>query len=245
MTTDSDGQGELRGKLLKRLAMAGVLVAVLLGVLAFFDYLSTPEEPEPTVYEQPVPVPPKKEVTQPVKPATDLPEPPEPAPPEVPEKAAEAPPPPAVAEAPPPPAPAPAPGAAPETSPPARIVPARPAPPKPPALPDDTAPPSPAVPEETAAPSRPPAPAIEAPPPRPAVSRLMSGYILQAGVFNNAQRAEELHAKLTLNGIPSTLEARVQVGPFKTRAEADAAREKLKALGIDAVLMPPAKGPRR
>ena len=36
---------ELRGTLIKRLAVAGVLVAFLLGTLAFFDYLatSTPE----------------------------------------------------------------------------------------------------------------------------------------------------------------------------------------------------------
>jgi cell division protein FtsN len=34
------------------------------------------------------------------------------------------------------------------------------------------------------------------------------------------------------------------VGPFKSRAEAEASREKLKALGIDAVLLPP-KGVKR
>ena len=35
------------------------------------------------------------------------------------------------------------------------------------------------------------------------------------------------------------MEARVSVGPFKSKAEADAARDKLKALGIDSVLLPP------
>jgi len=67
---------------------------------------------------------------------------------------------------------------------------------------------------------------------------------VQAGVFADAQRAEELRAKLTLNGIPSTMEARVQVGPFKTREEAESAREKMKALGIDGILLPP-KGAKR
>ncbi|MBK9444761.1 MAG: SPOR domain-containing protein [Betaproteobacteria bacterium] len=73
----------------------------------------------------------------------------------------------------------------------------------------------------------------------PAPPRLFSGFAVQAGVFADAQRAEELRAMLTLNGIPSTLEARVQVGPFKTREEAEAARQKLKALGIEGLLLPP------
>ena len=68
MSEDTPESGELRGKLLKRLVVAGGLVAVLLAVLAFFDHLaSAPEEPETPVYSQPVPVPPKKEMTQPVK----------------------------------------------------------------------------------------------------------------------------------------------------------------------------------
>ena len=68
---------EIRSTLIKRLAVAGVLVASLLGMLAFFDYLATaPEEPEAPVFTRPVPVVPKKEVSQPVTPATDLPEPP-------------------------------------------------------------------------------------------------------------------------------------------------------------------------
>lgn len=67
---------------------------------------------------------------------------------------------------------------------------------------------------------------------------------MQAGVFADPRRAEELHARLVLEGIPATIESRVQVGPFKDRAEAEAAREKLKAMGIDTVLLPP-KGSRR
>ncbi len=67
---------------------------------------------------------------------------------------------------------------------------------------------------------------------QPAPPRLFSGYALQAGVFADPRRAEELHARLVLEGIPSTIEARVQVGPFKSREEAEAARVKMKALGI-------------
>ena len=66
--------GEIRSKLLGRLAVAGVLVAVLLGVLAFFDYLATvPDESEEQVFTKPVPVAPKKAVSQPLTPAENLP----------------------------------------------------------------------------------------------------------------------------------------------------------------------------
>lgn len=249
--SQTDSSADLRGTLIKRLAVAGLLVAVLLAVLAFFDYLAAPEEPEPTIYTRPVPVPPKKEVTQPVKPATALPETPPgeaepekpaeppakpmvPAQPAVPETQAEAKPAPAVRPA------APAVASAPAVQPQA----ARPASPTP--MPETTAAPKTAAPSEIAPTPSPAAKPAEVPahPQPPVAPRLFSGYVLQAGVFSNVQRAEELHAKLTLNGIPSTLEARVQVGPFKSKAEADAAREKMQSLGIDPVLIPP-KGVRR
>ncbi len=79
---------------------------------------------------------------------------------------------------------------------------------------------------------------------QPSPVRLYSGFSLQAGVFADPRRAEELHAKLTLEGIPSSIEARVQVGPFKTKEEAEAARLKMKALGVDAVMLLP-RGVRR
>lgn len=58
-------------------------------------------------------------------------------------------------------------------------------------------------------------------------------FVVQMGVFNNLANAEELRAKLELAGVPAQIEARVQVGPFATRQEADAAREKLRALGLE------------
>jgi hypothetical protein len=73
----------------------------------------------------------------------------------------------------------------------------------------------------------------------PVLSRLLSsGYTFQAGVFVDQQRAEDVYAKLVLEGIPATLETRVLVGPFKNRNEAESARAKMKALGIDALPIP-------
>lgn len=228
------GASEMRGKLLGRLAVAGVLVAGLLGVLAFFDYLATaPDETEEQVFTKPVPVAPKKEASQPVTPAENLQAPPEP-------EKAEAP-----AEPPPPPKVEPHEAVEARHEHASEIRPKLPSTvgsAKKPAAP--LASPAP-VPEATTAPSNilpPPRPAVQAEPAParpPAVSRLFSGFLLQAGVFSSVQRAEELHARLTLSGVPSTLETRVQVGPFKTRQEAEAAQAKLKELGIEAILVPP------
>lgn len=248
------GAGEIRSKLLARLAVAGVLVAALLGVLAFFDYLATaPDESEEQVFTKPVPVAPRKEVSQPLTPTENLPTPPEP---EKEEAPAEPPPPPKVETHAPPLEPKPE-----------ALVENRPKLPstvestKKPVTPSPAAIPLPApVPEATTAPSNilpPPRTAVpvEPIPPKPAarivearpapavtppvVSRLFSGFLLQAGVFSSVQRAEELHARLTLSGVPSTLETRVQVGPFKTRHEAEAAQAKLKELGVETILVPP------
>ncbi|OIQ86585.1 cell division protein FtsN [mine drainage metagenome] len=52
------------------------------------------------------------------------------------------------------------------------------------------------------------------------------------------ENAKQLQAKLAEHGIPSHTETRVQIGPFKTRAEADQAKEKLKTLGISGVIAP-------
>ena len=257
---------EIHGKLIKRLAFAGLLVAGLLGVLAFFDYLAVPpEESDVQVFTRPVPVAPKKEVSQPVTPAINLPPPPSPVePPAV----ADVPPPPSVVTHKPVPAVDPAvppvekqttrpvadvPGKTPAAK--AAInAPAQLAPKSSPSVvreprfvPENTEAPivegSPSMPSSVAPSAR----VIETKSPSPAVvqptsQRLFSGFVVQAGVFTNAERAAELHAKLSLSGVPSTLETRVQVGPFKTRQEAEAAQAKLKALGIDSLLVPPKGG---
>jgi cell division protein FtsN len=72
----------------------------------------------------------------------------------------------------------------------------------------------------------------------PVLPRLLSGYTLQAGVFADPRRAEDVQAKLVREGIPASLETRVLVGPFKNRKEAESARVKMKALGIEALSVP-------
>lgn len=221
---------DVKRKLAWRMGFAGLMIVGLLGGLALFDRLSTPSEPEQSApqFTEPVPVA-KKLITQPVTPAEPTPE-----------AAKEV-----VKEA-----------AVPESSaaPVDRERLARPEVAAQPSLPRATQPAARSAasppPSTAAAPARATsaAPArAESPvavmPPMPAPPRLFAGYALQAGVFSDPRRAEELHARLTLEGIPSTIEARVQVGPFSSRAEAEAAREKLKAMGVDAVLLP--KGTKR
>lgn len=223
-------EADLKRQLVRRVAFAGLLIAMLLGALALVDYVGQPAE-EPVAsgptFTEPVPVA-KKEVSQPLTQAEPEPESapaPDAPPPPAADATAAAPARPEITAQPALPAVQPRTGA--RASPPPRVA--------EPALPEGTA-------AATAPQPVPPAPRAPAEPPAP--PRLISGYAVQAGVFADAQHAEELRAMLALNGIPATLEARVQVGPFKTRAEADAARQKLKALGIDGILLPP-KGARR
>ncbi len=72
----------------------------------------------------------------------------------------------------------------------------------------------------------------ETPPPgaRPPAGK---AFALQVGVFSSAANAEDLRAKLVLAGIPAHIETRVEIGPFMTRAEVNAAQAKLKALGVE------------
>lgn len=60
-----------------------------------------------------------------------------------------------------------------------------------------------------------------------------NGFILQVGVFLNLSNAEDLRRRLVDAGIPAHIEARVQVGPFASQAEAVAAQQKLRALGME------------
>jgi DedD protein len=246
-------QPDLKRKLAWRMGFAGLMIVALLVTLAVFDHLNAPDEAEPSEprFTERVPVP-KKEITQPVKQADATPEASKDA-----QKAAEpessAAPvdkslPPVEAPARPevfaqPVLPQAAPRGEPRTAQPGRQVsPAQQAP-----VATQTAPARPVE----ARPVAEPAVAARTQEPvvvtrqAPAPPRLFSGFALQAGVFSDSRLAEELHAKLTLNGIPSTLETRVQVGPFKTREEAEIARVKMNELGIDAVMLPPPKGTAR
>jgi cell division protein FtsN len=61
------------------------------------------------------------------------------------------------------------------------------------------------------------------------------------GVFSNIANAEELKVRLDRAGIPAHIEARVQVGPFRNKAEAEAAQKKLADMGLSGLLLSPRK----
>jgi len=216
-------QGDVSGikrKLAWRMGIAGLTIVGLLGGLALFDLFNEAQNesvPGGAQFTEPVPVQ-KKLPTQPLTPAEPSSEIPKGE-----NKAAE-----------PESTAAPVDKSAPPLEPPPRPeVAAQPV------LPRASQRPA----ESRATPARTPSPlAMGQPQPQPMPTRLFTGYALQAGVFADPRRAEELHARLTLEGIPSTIEARVQVGPFKSREEAEAAREKLKTLGIDSVMLMPKGG---
>ncbi len=78
------------------------------------------------------------------------------------------------------------------------------------------------------------APAVE--PLAVPAARLLSGYVVQSGVLPDVRQAEALQARFVAEGIPASMELRLQLGPFRTRAEAEAARRKIKGLGIDGLI---------
>jgi DedD protein len=248
---------QIRRKLAWRMGIAGMMIVALLGGLALFDYLAADQEEEevpPPRYTEPVPAP-KKSVTETSGPVVPIPD-------EEAEKQSESVPEsseapasaitasPTVDDATPPVTPVNPPPATPTTptakqasrSAPARpsasagalpagaeqkgsqpgVAPSRPASSRPEASRADKAA------EATPVPISPRQPSL--------LSRLQtSAYTFQAGVFVDPQRAEDVYAKLVLEGIPATLETRVLVGPFRNRNEAEAARVRMKALGIDAL----------
>jgi DedD protein len=220
-----DDEEALRKRLLNRIAIAGVVVVALLGSLAVFDALyvqqpmpqkvaqapATPAPPpvaEPAKVEAPPAAEPQKEGTAEV--AKEVVR--EPEPPTTPEHTGLSPVRPAKPLTPP------------ATAQPAMLKPAEPQAAA--ARPD----PGRDIAKAQPAPSASPGPLS-----KPLSQAVQSArqYVLQMGVFNNVANAEELRAKLELAGIPAQIEARVHVGPFKTREEADAAREKMRALGLD------------
>jgi cell division protein FtsN len=56
-------------------------------------------------------------------------------------------------------------------------------------------------------------------------------------VFANPQNAQQLVERLKQAGIEAHTETRVQLPPFKTKAEAEAALAKLKEKGVSAVVV--------
>ena len=242
---ETDDLSSIKRKLAWRMGIAALMIVGLLGGLAFFDSLTAPKnEPEPSVpaFTAPVPVA-KKSITQPVTPAEPVP----PGPSE--EKKSAAP------EATAAPTDKTAPPLVPSSS--SDVVaqssssrPGKPMLRAPNVAPSTAASARPVEPKgsaaspvssssETPGSSISPAPGVQSRSrPVSVLPRLLSGYSLQAGMFADPRRAEELRDRLLQEGIPSTIEARVVVGPFKNREEADAARAKLQVMGVDTVQLP-------
>jgi DedD protein len=112
------------------------------------------------------------------------------------------------------------------------------------------------VPEGTAAPQLPARPTPPTPPevrpvmpqiaPVPPLAQQQSlvnrrNYLVQMGVFSNIANAEDLKRRLDKAGIPAQIEARVQVGPFKNKTEAEVAQKKLAEMGLSGLLVSPRK----
>lgn len=70
----------------------------------------------------------------------------------------------------------------------------------------------------------------------PAPIATSSGYTVQAGVFLHAANAERMLRSVQGAGIPAYLETRVQIGPFGSKAEAEAAVKKLRQIGIEPIV---------
>lgn len=139
---------------------------------------------------------------------------------------AETPVPPATAEGAPP-----APPAEPEVPPPPPKVSNLPSPPAPTPTPPrtPTATPGAAAP----APSTPPPP-----PPQAATVPAGKGFVVQLGVFSNPDNARELVERLAKQGIRAQLEARVHLGPFRNRQEAEKAQAEMRRLGYTPLITP-------
>ncbi|MDR2452861.1 MAG: SPOR domain-containing protein [Candidatus Accumulibacter sp.] len=257
---EHDDSGDIRRKLVWRMGIAGLMIAILLGGLAVFDHLAVrSDESESTLprFTDPVPVTRRPEPSLPAEssgPVLPAPLPEEdPASVGVPE--ASAPPAAPVNEASPdaaPPeeaTPVPAPSSSPVPASRQRARTPRRAAPAPPAAASEPArqresPETPAPPGAKTIAKTPtqPVPIPGGQRRQPLPPRLFSGYTFQAGVFTDPRRAEDVRARLAQEGIPVTLETRVLVGPFKDRKEADSARAKMKAMGIEALMVPKREG---
>lgn len=85
--------------------------------------------------------------------------------------------------------------------------------------------------------TEPPTPAAKPAPPLP------DGYLIQLGVFGAMTNADALRAEVEARGLPVRVEGRVVVGPFRDKAAADAARDRLRREGLPAgLVVPPRKG---
>lgn len=205
---------DVKKKALLRLAVAGVVTAAALGGLWWLDQNSGDAKKPVPQASAPTPIvaAPSPEVSAPETPPDASAKTPESATPSAsppPEQVAAAPTPQAV-EPPPPPK--------------VSNAPRTPTP--------STAPPP--APKSTPVPPQPPA----APPPQ-AMPAAGKGFVVQLGVFSNPDNARELVEKLNKQGIRAHLEARVQIGPFLNRQEAEKAQAAMRKLGYNALVTLP------
>jgi DedD protein len=211
----SDEQ-HLKQRALRRLAVAlGLIAAAIIGLALLDRYTSLPKRPAEKPGSEPPPIAALPE-PKPVQPAPEAATPPAPAPQATP--ALPPPPPPVVSNEP--------------LAPPVEAK-------RVPPLKDGQA-----VPESSkgavkttpkAEPKGPAAalkPSPDATPAAAPAPEPIKGFVVQTGVFTSTQNAQALEAKLREQGIPVFTETRVVAGPFHTRGEADAARKKLKAMGL-------------
>jgi len=92
-----------------------------------------------------------------------------------------------------------------------------------------------------------PKPAASAPRPPPAAATPATGrWVVQVGAYNDAERLKAARAKLQKLGYASYTQdvdsatgrrTRVRVGPFNTRAEADAVAARVKAVGLQTAVL--------
>ena len=204
----------LRSRLVNRIAVAGVVIVALLGGLALIDTLYVAP---PTPSSRPATQPSVVETSEPVEAIPETP---------------------TLAIAPEPPEPKAVPTISTQSEPEETVSPSTPLA-KPSRLPATSS-------EGSIArqmPSAEKASSLLASPPLSSPRSLTQGaqagrsFVLQMGVFNNVDNAQELLRKLQQTGVPAQIETRVQVGPFKTRKEADEARARLAEQGYDAGLL--------
>jgi DedD protein len=215
---------DVKKKALLRLAIAGVVTAAALGGLWWLDQSGNVAKKHPAaVAPAPIVAAPRPETPAPateplVTPEATAPtqETTTPTPPAPSDQATEStPPPPRVSNAPRTP----------------MAVPAQPFAPRP--LPKNTPTAAPAV-----------APPATLTPPAPATPSASSkGFVVQLGVFSNPDNARELVDKLNKQGIRAHMEARVQIGPFLNRQEADKAQSEMRKLGYNALVTQPYLAP--
>jgi len=107
--------------------------------------------------------------------------------------------------------------------------------------------PAPAVSKPKPAAATPPAaPAASPPAPAAAPTPANGRWVVQVGAYNDMERLRAARAKLQLLGYasytqdvdsPTGKRTRVRVGPFKSRAEADAVAARVKTAGLQAAVL--------